>query len=71
MKTRADLMTLPAFRACRCRVCTSEQIDWADSWSCQCDDDCPECGTAIQPEESIWLGPEGPERDLWESLPDA
>lgn len=32
---------------------------WDDEWSCQCDDDCPECGTTCSPDESEEL--DGPE----------
>jgi len=44
---------------------------WDDSWSCQCDDDCPGCGESIEPESSAWIGPDvrlliG----LWETLPE-
>lgn len=26
--------------------------DWADIWSCKCDDRCPECNTSISPYKS-------------------
>lgn len=46
--------------------------EWDDEWSCQCDDECGECGKDYSPFESEWLGPEdGPARDLWENLPEA
>lgn len=86
-KTRADLMQHPAFaelgtdtsgNPCvwenyySCRVCSSEQEDWSDVWSCQCDDECPDCGRACEPEESVWIGPEDADlQKLWESLPEA
>lgn len=35
-----------------CRVCTSEQIDWEDEWSCQCNDNCPNCGAETEPYHS-------------------
>lgn len=55
-----------------CRTCSSEQIDWTDTWSCQCDDECPECGESVSPYESVWIGPSDPVfRPLWESLPEA
>ncbi|KAB2922702.1 MAG: hypothetical protein F9K30_12060 [Dechloromonas sp.] len=55
-----------------CRACTSEQVDWTDTWSCQCDDECPECGDAISPYRSKWVGPSDPVfRPLWEGLPEA
>lgn len=25
---------------------------WEDDWSCMCDDDCPECGLTMSPEDS-------------------
>ncbi len=72
-KTRADLLNLAGFHhldtdSCgnpivwenhfTCRTCSSEQVDWIDNWSCQCDDECPECGEAVSPYDSIWIGPE-------------
>ncbi|MGL4810991.1 MAG: hypothetical protein ACRCXM_04360 [Beijerinckiaceae bacterium] len=85
-QTRCDLMQHPAFadlgtdgdgNPCvwenhySCRSCTSEQVDWTDAWSCQCDDECPECGDDLSPDESVWIGPDDPAlRALWESLPD-
>ena len=34
----------------RCWICAHE---WRDEWSCQCDDDCPECGCRhISPHKS-------------------
>jgi hypothetical protein len=24
-------------------------VEWDDEWSCQCDDECPQCGIAISP----------------------
>jgi hypothetical protein len=24
-------------------------VRWTDTWSCQCDDDCPRCGREIEP----------------------
>ena len=34
----------------KCPTCGHE---WEDSWDCQCDDDCPECGERhISPYES-------------------
>ncbi|WP_333827264.1 hypothetical protein [Pararhodobacter sp.] len=44
---------------------------WTDTWSCQCDDECPECGQSVSPHESLWLGPQDPHlRELWEGLPE-
>lgn len=38
----------------RCERCGHE---WADEWSCQCDDDCPECGLRhLSPYKSDDLG---------------
>lgn len=45
---------------------------WNDAWSCQCDDECPETGIAITPEESTWIGPEHPVlKELWDRMPEA
>jgi hypothetical protein len=79
LKTRADLMTHPAFAGldvdtsgnpCVWRNHYEDQDhgSWSSVWSCQCDDD------DIEPSYSEWL-PEGEEGDevyrLWESLPEA
>lgn len=29
-----------------------ELLEWSDEWSCQCDDECPECGRAFSPYKS-------------------
>lgn len=86
--TRADLMRHPAFagldtdsdgnprvwlNSYTCQSCTSEQIDWTDTWSCGCDDDCPQCGASHSPTDQQWLPAcevHGPEYCLWESLPE-
>lgn len=83
-RTRADLMGLPAFvwlandssgNPCvwanhyTCDDCESE---WTDHWSCQCDDECGDCGHDLSPAVSDWIGPK--ERhwiELWEALPEA
>lgn len=95
-RTRADLVTHPAFahlsvdsdgNPCvwrnyyTCRSCTSEQIDWSDDWSCQCDDDCPNCHTTHEADDFEWIATTtGKPEDgllgceayhLWESLPEA
>lgn len=33
----------------RCDECNEE---WADTWSCQCDDECPSCGNDFSPYQS-------------------
>lgn len=86
MKTRADLMALPAFarlavdsagNPCVWRnhyVCQCEdgpQSEWDMDWSCCCEDDCPECGESCGPYESDWLPVGEQARALWESLPEA
>lgn len=83
-QTRADLMGLPAFvwltddssgNPCVWQnhyACDDCGTAWTDHWSCQCDDDCPECDHALSPESSTWVGPK--ERhwiELWEALPEA
>lgn len=83
-KTRADLFSTPAFvwlledsekNPCVWENhyhCTECSTDWTDFWSCQCDDECPQCGHDHPPEKSTWAGPS--ERqwiELWNSLPEA
>lgn len=90
-RTRADLIAHPAFadlgtdgdgnpcvwrNSYTCQGCTSEQIDWQDDWSCQCEDACPNCGKDHSPESSAWIAegtdqPLNPAFVLWESLPEA
>ena len=87
LTTRDELRQIPAFgelpadsdgnpcvweNSYSCRACTSEQVDWSDQWSCQCDDECPECGCPQAPVLSIWIGPSSPALiALWESLREA
>lgn len=87
MKTRADLMTIKGFDSLavdtsgnpcvwenryRCNVCTSETVEWDDTWSCMCNDKCPVCDAEIEPDESVWIGPsDSTLRALWEALPEA
>ena len=84
MKSRADLTTVPGFADLdvdtdgnpivwenhyTCQGCSSEQVDWSDTWSCQCNDRCPGCDTVIEPHESTWIGPESEVlKALWEAL---
>ena len=86
IKTRADLIHHPLFadlyrdtsgnpcvwmNSYSCQACTSEQVDWCDEWSCQCDDECPNCGASVSPVASDWIGPDDPiARALWEMLPE-
>lgn len=84
--TRADLLDHPAFAALALGADTSGNprvwtnlyacppcgTAWENAWSCQCDDECPDCGDAHAPATSRWIGPEAPElRALWETLPEA
>lgn len=32
--------------------CDACDVSWTSVWCCACDDDCPECGTAIEAEDS-------------------
>lgn len=32
-----------------CKAC---KTSWQDEWSCACDDECPECGDDLSPEDS-------------------
>lgn len=88
-RTRADLMKHPGFAGLNvdsegnpcvwrnsysCQSCTSEQIDWQDDWSCECDDDCPACGKSQSPTHSDWLPDAAPGAHwyfTWRSLPEA
>jgi hypothetical protein len=36
--------------------CDDCDVSWSDEWSCACDDECPQCGAAIPPEESEEIG---------------
>lgn len=83
LKTRADLLSHTSFAAlstdsdgnpcvwlnyyaCDCGN------EWTDAWSCQCDDECGECGISISPIESDWLGPiEAAAQTIWGELPEA
>lgn len=54
--------------AYRCGDC---QEEWTDDWSCQCDDNCPNCGTSVSPETSDWIGPiDAQSIAMWEALAD-
>jgi hypothetical protein len=35
--------------------CPFDNAHWADSWSCACDDKCPNCGREIEPYKSLDL----------------
>lgn len=51
--------------------CEEDDTSWPDPHSCQCDDECPGCGTSISPETSEWLGPKEPIlMAIWERLED-
>lgn len=82
-KDRAAMFDLPGFAALglsrdtdgnpcvwrnhyRCDDCDTE---WTEEWSCQCDDECPNCGTAISPEDSDQILT-GLSFALWNSLPE-
>ena len=48
-----------------CEACDKH---WEDEWTCQCDDECAQCGTALSPVDSIWIGPDEAEaREMWEA----
>ena len=85
-KTRADLANHPAFsyldRDSDGNPCVWEfsfhceeghdPEHWTSRWTCGCDDDCPVCGAATEPEGEEWIGPRDPAlRAFWESLPEA
>jgi len=33
-------------------ICPDDGEEWYDEWSCACDDECPVCGSAIEPTDS-------------------
>ncbi len=40
-------------------TCVLCGTSWEDQWNCQCDDDCPRCGTTMTPHKSeVVAGPE-------------
>lgn len=83
LRTRADLMNHASFAALytdsegnpcvwlnyyRCE-CGNE---WDSAWSCQCDEECGECGKDYSPYNSDWLGPiEAAAQTIWDNLPEA
>jgi hypothetical protein len=84
LRTRADLAKHPGFvhlstdsggvpnawlNHYSCQSCTSEQVDWSIQWSCQCNDECPNCGAEIEPVSSEFLGDEAAEA-IWNALPE-
>lgn len=44
----------------RCEEC---DVSWDDEWSCQCDDECPECGRDFTPVSSDDLSGDDEEED--------
>lgn len=84
-KTRADLMQHPEFanlgadtsgNPCVWRNTYHHCISWSDDWSCQADDECPECGSSCSPRASLWLvrstfNSVDATTRLWASLPEA
>lgn len=81
--TRADLMWLPGFCDLPSDssgqpspwlneyVCDDDGISWDMQWSCQCDDECAECGSCLSPVWSDWVGPtDRIGRALWTTLPE-
>lgn len=38
--------------------CTDCDVTWQDVWSCACDDECPQCGAAIEASSYVELEPE-------------
>jgi hypothetical protein len=41
---------------CNSYHCDDCDVSWSDEWSCARDDECPECGKPISPEESKVIG---------------
>ena len=42
--------------------CEECQLDWADDWSCECNDRCPQCDLECEPVESIERKPDTPRK---------
>lgn len=38
--------------------CAECNTSWDSEWSCACDDDCPECGTVMTPQDSTDISDE-------------
>jgi hypothetical protein len=88
MKTRADLMKDRGFSSLDTDTCGNPIVwensyecpacgeIWDDTWSCGCDDDCPNCGTTVAPYRMDWLPagkgePGAPLYDMWFALPES
>lgn len=83
LRTRADLMSQVAYAALNTDTEGNPCVwlnhyacgcghEWSDDWSCQCDDECGQCGKDSSPHDSDWLGPvEAAAQALWENLPEA
>jgi hypothetical protein len=41
-------------------VCLECDTNWADEWSCQCNDRCPTCNAETEPEDSFEIEPNTP-----------
>lgn len=37
--------------------CDKCDVSWDDDWSCGCDDECPNCGADISPDDSVEIAP--------------
>ncbi|MFG6080492.1 hypothetical protein ACEUZ9_001096 [Paracoccus litorisediminis] len=83
LTNRADLMKLPGFAGLNVDsdgnpcvwsnqyVCDDDGA-FPDDWSCQCDSECPDCGSDYSPVESVWIGPKDRiSKGLWGTLPEA
>lgn len=81
MRSRADMLDIPAIAklgsdSCGLPLafhntysCDECGVEWEDEWSCEVDDDCPCCGSAITPSRSDRLIPNLYAR-LFELLPE-
>jgi hypothetical protein len=82
-RTRADLFTLPEWQYLEKDSCGNPLVwenhyccpqcnyTWTSDWSCQCNDECPTCNIEIEPEQSLWIGPDDPKQiSLWDMTPD-
>jgi hypothetical protein len=41
---------------CNSYHCDECDVSWTSEWSCESDDECPECGKAYTPESSEQIG---------------
>lgn len=42
--------------------CEECDTNWADEWSCQCNDRCPTCDQETEPQDSLEIEPDTPSK---------